>query len=172
MSYFLQSAKTSSRDRRCTAHCAGKRRKSRNGHWLPSQIGISKFIRINVCTLHSRCTAQNTDGPQGQSGIGIRYKYVRTLSNKCRCAWSKSTLKGRDVEFDIYIAHRLIANLYFLWLSHWQTAATNNITHIIMDEIHERDKNADFLLIELRRMIVSGHLQLGFRDETNFKSKL
>lgn len=35
-----------------------------------------------------------------------------------------------------------------------------------MDEIHERDKNADFLLIELRRMIVSGHLQLGFRDET------
>ena len=35
----------------------------------------------------------------------------------------------------------------------------SNITHIIMDEIHERDKNADFLLIELRRMIQSGHLQ-------------
>ena len=34
-----------------------------------------------------------------------------------------------------------------------------NITHIIMDEIHERDKNADFLLIELRRMIRAGLLQ-------------
>lgn len=30
-----------------------------------------------------------------------------------------------------------------------------NITHIILDEVHERDKFADFLLIELRRMINS-----------------
>ena len=29
------------------------------------------------------------------------------------------------------------------------------ITHIILDEVHERDKFADFLLIELRRMINS-----------------
>ena len=27
------------------------------------------------------------------------------------------------------------------------------ISHVILDEIHERDKFADFLLIELRRMI-------------------
>jgi hypothetical protein len=32
------------------------------------------------------------------------------------------------------------------------------VSHVILDEIHERDKNADFLLIELREMLKSGEL--------------
>ena len=33
------------------------------------------------------------------------------------------------------------------------------LSHVILDEIHERDKFADFLLIELREMIKSGKLE-------------
>ena len=32
------------------------------------------------------------------------------------------------------------------------------VSHVILDEIHERDKNADFLLIELREMLKTGEL--------------
>jgi len=30
----------------------------------------------------------------------------------------------------------------------------NNLTHVILDEIHERDKFADFLLIEVRVIVL------------------
>ena len=105
MSHFLQSAKTSSRDRRCAANSAGKRRKSWNGHWLSSQIGIAKFIRINVCTLHPRCTAPNTNGPQGQPGAGsILVFLVDFLSTTATTfSHSQSGAKNLDVFSSCYL---------------------------------------------------------------------
>jgi len=96
---------------------------------------------------------------------------LATVTCASRIAEERGSVLGKEIGYQIRLDNRISNDTNLILCTHGVLLRTlvgskkesreklsAMVSHVILDEIHERDKNADFLLIELREMLKNGEL--------------